>query len=495
MPMFFNPLRSLYYYPGIGVTGSPYMFPSNGVYANYILTEQSFELTAYGLKPVTYHKLFLENIDITAKAKQTGRLLGEGLLSDRYGRITFNFYFSSDLIPGTPAEKAAAMAQLLAGTKKLEIKSDDGRSSSYIHINVPSYIKEEPNVEIKKVPLPSSTSESIQTNLIVQQSPQSGIQPGQIYFTPGSYTYIQTFYADPEIVNKSKEVSITSIDLFVKSKPNAEINTSGTTKPSISIAICDVENDTPIISKCYAASLVEKKYDEIFSYTDASTPTTFGLSEPLKLQTDKFYGIVVIFGDAQFDLWSNVTGDKLVGTNNPSPGSNIVKDGKLFARNNSNVFTARMNEDLKFNINIAKYIAANNNIIFTNKNYEFLTIANRTGSFTGGEYVYKDVAAGAGTVTTTKGSDLVIGTSTSFSTMYPGQPVVIYANSTVSQVSFIKNVSNNTVMTMSEVLPFTAAGATYKVTAVGKVYYKDELDNTLYLVDSTANTISFGVND
>jgi hypothetical protein len=141
--MFFNPLQSLFYNPGIGVFGSPHMFSAKGIYANYILTEQQFQFTAFNLKPVTFHKLFLDNIDITPKSKQQGRLLGEGLLSDKFGRIIFSFYFSSDLIPGTAAEKAAAMAQLLAGVKKLEIRSDDGKSSSYLHISVPSYIKEE----------------------------------------------------------------------------------------------------------------------------------------------------------------------------------------------------------------------------------------------------------------------------------------------------------------------------------------------------------------
>ena len=491
MSMFFNPLQSLFYNPGIGVFGSPHMFSAKGIYANYILTEQQFQFTAFNLKPVTFHKLFLDNIDITPKAKQQGRLLGEGLLSDKFGRIIFSFYFSSDLIPGTAAEKAAAMAQLLAGVKKLEIRSDDGKSSSYVHISVPSYIKEEPIIDIKKVPLPSSTSESIKTNLVIQESPQTGLQPGQMYFTPGSYDYVQTFYADPEIVNKSKEISITSVDLYIKSKPNSEINTSGTTKPSITIAICDVENGIPVISKCYASSISEKQYDEIYSYADASTPTTFGLPEQLKLNTGRFYGIVVIFGDAQYDLWSNVTGDKLVGTNTPSPGSNIVKDGNLFARNNSNVFTARMNEDLKFNVNIARYVFSNTNIIFTNKNYEFFTIENKVGSFIGGEYVYKDVAKATGAVTVTKGSDLVIGTSTSFSTLAPGQPIVIYANSTVSQVNFIKNVANNTVMTMAEIMPFSVSGGDYKITAVGKVYFKDEINNKLYLVDSTAGNIAF----
>ena len=501
MSLFFNTSQSLQYATALGDPGTPRVFPLNGIQSNYLLAEQAFEIITYGLKPNTYHTLFLENIDVTASAKQEGYSLGEGsLYSDSNGRITFKFYFRSDLIPSTPVEKSSAAAQLIAGTKKLELR-DAGSTchtkSSFaeMYIYLPPYVRSEPVVNFKKNPF-SSTSGSIQNNLVVQTTPVVSAKGDNTYFSPSSYNFIQTFYADPEIVNNQKDISITSIDLFFKTKPSVTVNTSGKNKPSVSIAICEVQNDTPNLSRCYVASLTEKTYDEINSYSDASNPVTFSLKNPLKLDTGKFYGIVVILDDAAYKLWSNVTGDKLVGTNTASSGTNNVKDGKLYTRTNSGIFTSKMNEDLKFNINISKYVSSSASKVFVNDNYEFLTITNRSGAFIGGEYVYKDVAASNGTVAVTKGSNLIVGTgNTQFQRLSIGQMIVL-GNSTVSQVGTISTVIDNNNLKLTSKMPFTAAATNYKVTAVGKVYFKDEVNNKLYLTESTANSsMKFAVND
>jgi len=502
MSLFFNTSQSLQYATAIGDTGTPRVFPLGGIQSNYLLAEQAFEITTYGLKPYTYHTLYLDNINVTSSAKQEGYTLGEGqLYSDQNGRITFKFYFRSNLIPSTPVEKSSAAAQLIAGTKKLELRGTGETchtktSFAEMYIYLPPYIRSEPVVDFKKTPIGSSTSGAIQNNLVVQTTPVVSANADRTYFNPASYNFIQTFYADPEIVKNQKDISITSIDLFFKSKPNVTVNASGKSKPSVTIAICEVQNDTPILSRCYVSSLTEKTYDEINSYSDASNSVTFNLKNPLKVDTGKFYGIVVMFDDAAYKLWTNVTGDKLVGTNTASTGSNVVKDGKLYTRNNSSIFTAKINEDLKFNVNISKYVSTSANKVFVNDNYEFFTIANRSGAFIGGEYVYKDVAAANGTVAVTKGSNLIVGTgNTLFQNFTAGQMLVI-GNSTVSQVGTISTIIDNNNLKLTNKMPFTAAATNYKVTAIGKVYFKDEVNNKLYLTGSTANVgLKFTVND
>jgi len=502
MSLFFNTAQSFDYFQSLGDLGTPRVFPLGNLQSNYLLTEQAFELTVYGLKPYTYHTLYLDNVDITSSAKQEGYGLGEQayLISDENGRIEFKFYFRSDLIPLTSVEKASGYAQLIAGTKKLELRDLNSTiytktSSAELYIYLPPYIRSESGVTFKKNPS-STTTGSIQNELTVQTNPITSASGDKTYFKPPIFNLIQTFYADPEIVNKQKDISITSIDLFFKQKPNDTVNMSGKKKPSASIAICEVENDTPVISRCYTTSLTEKTYDEINSYSDASTPVSFSLPSPLKLSTGKFYGVVVIFDDPSYKLWTNVSGDKLVGTNKKSTGSNINKDGKLYSVNNSDIFTPDVNEDLKFNINIAKYTTNNAKKIFVNDNYEFFTIKNRSGAFISGEYAYKDVSPATGTVKVTKGSNLLVGAGgTRFDTLKTGQPIVV-GNSTVSQVGFVSSVidSNNVILTNK--MPFNATATNYKVTTIGKIYYKDEVNNKLYLSESTANSgLLFAVND
>lgn len=494
--LFFNLSQSLQFATAIGDIGTPRVFPTNGVQSNYLLSEQAFDITAYGLKPFTYHSLFLENNDVTNWTKQEGSFLNsDQLLSDKDGRVTFKFYFTPGLVASTPVEKSSVYAQLIAGTKKLRLQNSDSTSFSEMQIYLPPYVREESKVTFKKIPSPSSSG-SLNNTLNIQTMPTSSPTSAKTYFTPASYNMIQTFYADPEIVNNEKDISITSIDLFFKTKPNDMFNTSGKMKPSVSIAICDVQNDTPIITRCYTTSLTEKTYDEINSYSDASTAVSFSLPQPLKLATGSFYGIVIIFDDANYALWTNVTGHKLVGTNKASPGTNMVKDGKLYFRNNSSVFTAKTNEDLKFNINIAKHTTNSAVKVYVNDHYEFLTIANKSGSFIGGEYVYKNATPANGTIAITKGSNIVVGSGgTLFQQLSIGQSIVI-GNSSVSQVGTVASISNNTYMELSSPLPFTDAATKYTVTAVGKVYYKDDVNNKIYLYGSNANgSINFAVND
>jgi hypothetical protein len=200
MTLFFNTSQSLQYSTALGDPGTPRVFPLNGIQANYILSEQAFEITAYGLKPHTYHTLYLENNDITASAKQEGYLLGEGqLYSDENGRITFKFYFKSDLIPETPVEKSSALAQLVAGTKKLELRGTgetchSKTSFTEMYIYLPPYIRSEPIVDFKKNPTGSTSSGSIQNSLVVQTTPVVSASGDRTYFNPASYNLIQTFY-------------------------------------------------------------------------------------------------------------------------------------------------------------------------------------------------------------------------------------------------------------------------------------------------------------
>lgn len=308
------------------------------------------------------------------------------------------------------------------------------------------------------------------------------------YQTITEYSMIQTFYADPEAVNGSSEISLTSIDLYFKTKPSTTKNASGKPAPGVSIAICEVQNDSPVLEKTFYGSVVRKDYDSIFSFSDASSPTTFSFSTPLKLNTDRFYGIIIIYEDPSFELWVNKQGDRLVGTNVASPGSNIVKDGKLYMRNNSSVFKAISDTDLKFAVQVAKYVSNTYSGVYVNKNYEFLSTTGKTGEFLGGEWVYRDTANATGTISITQGNNTVIGTGTTFTALSEGSYIVVYGNTTTRQIFQVSAVTNNTLMTVSSVFPFTNTSTKFKATVVGKVHYKDNVLNKLFLVDSTANT-------
>jgi len=311
------------------------------------------------------------------------------------------------------------------------------------------------------------------------------------------YNMIQTFYADPEIVNGSSEVSITSVDLYFKNKPSQTRNISGKTDPGVVVRICEVENDEPVISRTYAGFISRKSYSEIYSFSDASTATTFGFSKPLKLKTGRFYGIVLVFEDPAYEIWSNKTGDKLVNTNTASPGSNLVKDGKFFLRNNSSTFNEQAGVDLKFSLNCAQYTSNTVNEVYVNRDYEFFSINTTTGRFVGGEWVYQDVANSTGTIAFTSGQNFIIGTGTNFeSAVKAGDRLVLFSNTTYKQVVPILNVVNNTYIETQSVITVSNTSTNYMLPPSGRVHFFNPITDKLFLKDSNANSsLRFAANN
>lgn len=478
----------------------PVAYPvSPALYSKFIASEQAFNLVASGLKPNTPHKVFFNDVDVTNLCKQQGETLGSGLSSggitsprpffwstnaNYSGKLSFTFFYAPSLYPGSPFEKAAIQASKLGSPKVLTIRNDDGTSSAKIILSIPAYAKAEPEVIIKKTP----SIDNVASKLSVIQNPKSS---GETYVTMENYSLVQTFYADPEIVNKSSDVTLTSIDLYFKFKPDSVKNVSGDAAPGVAIAVCEVENNIPILTKTYPASITRKEYDSIFTYADSSTPVTFSFPLPLKLTTGKFYGLVVLYEDPAYELWVNKTGDRLVGTNTSSPGVNTIKDGKLYFRNNSNVFNDTIDTDLKFNIKCAKFIDTNELKTFVNKDYEFLTINNKVGDFLGGEYVYKNKASETGAVAVEAGTPFITGVGTNFNYSEDDNIVVLGAG-TDKEVITIGQVVNSTYLIAKSPLPFSNTAASFLYTPTAKVAYKDELANKMYLVDSTANTVTVG---
>lgn len=316
------------------------------------------------------------------------------------------------------------------------------------------------------------------------------------YETINNFNLIQTFYADPEVVNKSGDVSLTSVDLYFKTKPSQMKNVSGKPNPGVTVCICEVINDLPDLTRVYSQSISRKEYDEIYSFSDASTATAFGFSSPVKILTGRFYGVVVIFDDPGFELWVNKQGDKLVGTNTASPGTNIVKDGKMYLTNNSGIFNALSDTDLKFTVSVANYASNTHNTTYINRNFEFFKLRGRVGHFLGGEWVYREVANATGNVSITQGNNVIIGVGTDFTVLDVGTKFVVHGPNSKREILTVQSVTNSTYMTVTSNIPFTSAQTKYKVPVCGKVYYRDDVLNKLFLEGSTANTTAyFSAND
>lgn len=322
-----------------------------------------------------------------------------------------------------------------------------------------------------------------------------------------NYQYIQTFYINPDAVEKATTVMLTSVDLFFKTKPDLLDSISGSRDPGVQIAICEIENGVPNSQNVLRNSISRNGYDLINAFSKPVVATNFRFDDPVACRTGKYYGICVYFEDPLFSLWQNVQGQNLVnedGTSStPSPGSSIGNfDGVLYTSNKSggvlSTFTPHSDRDLKFRVNVARFILPETgfDIEVTNKNYEFFTINSREGSFVGGELVYIDTYANgassdaAGFVTFGPSSLQVVGTGTYFQDALPGQIMILTNGSSYDAVP-ISVIEDDTHLLLDRAPIFTAVANTFKVTPTGTVNYINYLNNKIYLSDSSATNAEF----
>lgn len=307
-----------------------------------------------------------------------------------------------------------------------------------------------------------------------------------------TFDYIQTFYVNPDAVANASEVMLTSIDLFFKAKPIENANVSGTYKPGINVWICQVENGDPNPNLSIANSVRAIEYDSVNISNDAQTPTVVGFANPVRIKSGNYYGIVIKYNDPSYDIWTNVQGDRLIGsggvTNNASPGSQSRFDGFLYKATNANSFDKFSNKDLKFRVKIAQFVSNTVTVPLVNKDYEFITIdTTASGSFVGGEWVYQNIANATGTLTVSSSSNIITGSGTSL-TSYAGEDKLVISNGSVTEVLTITNVIDSTTMAVDRFPSFSATGIGFKVPPVAVAYYTDYTKKSVILVDSNANT-------
>jgi hypothetical protein len=308
----------------------------------------------------------------------------------------------------------------------------------------------------------------------------------QTYDSVTNFNVIQTFYADPDIVNKSGEVTLTSVDLYFKTVPTpGKPTASGLANPGVVVYLCEVKDDEPDIHRVHMSSFSRLTASDISSFSDASGATTFPFRVPTKVDTGKSYGIIVKFEDPGFELWTNVAGDKLVGTNQASPGSNLVKDGKLFDFTNAGAFKARADRDLKFAINCTQYTSNTASDVYVPQDYEFFTITTNSGRFIPGEWVYQMVANSAGTISFTANTRHIT-SSALFSGIVPNDRIVLFSNTSYRQVVVVKNVANTSYIETNEKIVVTNTAANWMVPPMGKVHKADKATKKLYLNGSNA---------
>jgi hypothetical protein len=188
------------------------------------------------------------------------------------------------------------------------------------------------------------------------------------------YNLAQSFFLDAEPLKGAKKVGISSIELFFKQKPQASGNKSGIQDPGVSVFIVETDADKkplidPVVTGTSTYDIARVEYENIQTSSDASRPTKFKFDDPIEVETNKEYCLIVRFdGNEDFILWSSKQNDLLLGTNKPSPGPSGKYTGNFYTAfavtpgDPSQLVPAVMptwkfssDTDLKFRIYVARY--------------------------------------------------------------------------------------------------------------------------------------------
>lgn len=314
---------------------------------------------------------------------------------------------------------------------------------------------------------------------------------------------VETFYIPSQAVNGAGYVFITSIDLYFKTKPSALNNSSGINYPGVNFYLCPVENGIPNAQSPILESLVRKEYNSITAISDASIATNISFSTPIALKTEKYYGIVIVPDDSDYQLWYSKQGDRLVGTNVPSPGPSGRFNGEYYNFYNSSPLSLP-DRDLKMVVNIAKFTSNTVNLKLINGPYEILSVNSFANCYyKGGELVYQDfgnVSSNVtfysnGTLNVSSSNVIITGTSTNLSVFTANDYVVLTdgtaANTDVVKVAYVTNATH---AVLSRTPIFSNTVAKFKKTVVGSVYNWQLLKNRLVLDGSVANSTMYFTN-
>ena len=272
----------------------------------------------------------------------------------------------------------------------------------------------------------------------------------------------QSFFLDSTSAQGASIVFVTSIDLYFKDKPVANKTQSGTSKPGITLNICEVKDNVPNLNTADLKTIARVDYDNITTSTSANTATKFTFDTPVPLKTNKQYAFLIKFdANESFALWKNRVDEIDINTGISTKLSSGKVDGNAFDITNGFDVTPLSDVDYKFKINVAKFTGARSNTFtISNEAYDFLKLTSGavSGTFIGGEYVYQQQANLTGTVVVSSGSANIDGTATSFIAEVSNNDLVVIANSTVSQVKKVNVVANTTYMNTTSTFATSASG-------------------------------------
>lgn len=371
----------------------------------YIREQRIYFFTA-GLRPGATHYVFFDNVNVSSYVTPA--------------RITVFTDVTENSFTVTGAKGSA----LVAG--------DNGQLAGYIDLPGGTFFVGERNVVIMDVDATASetsaTSKAVgsfvayaygvnKTNLSLSTKTIDVTYDNSFGVANYTNTYVvsdkvrferpdplcQTFRVQRQLAD-TDGVFITGIDVFFRAKDATQ---------GVTLELRETNNGVPshIIVPFSRTRLSPAN---VSVSETASNATSFTFASPVYLKTETDYAIV-IYPDAnspEYTIWTAETGVKDVANTSLISNQNWGL-GTMFYSTSGTAWTPVQDEDLKFTVKRALFNNLSGTAKVHNGDYEFLTLANTEGYFTGGETVAQLSNTYLSGTFTTNVANVVVGTSSS----------------------------------------------------------------------------------
>lgn len=165
----------------------------------------------------------------------------------------------------------------------------------------------------------------------------------------------QTFWTPkPDSTKVSSGVFASSVELFFGAKPSLA---RGSLQLPVQVKIAEVVNGFPTQNFLAEATVKCKdvKVSTAPSVDDPDTITRFTFRDPVYLQPDTEYALIVVSDSPEYEVYVAELGGNVLGADPPQRISEQPYAGSFFRSQNSSTWTPYQNEDLMFVINKAVF--------------------------------------------------------------------------------------------------------------------------------------------
>lgn len=187
--------------------------------------------------------------------------------------------------------------------------------------------------------------------------------------------------------DKQSGIFATSLDIFFKQKPVANVN-------GITVYLTEMDNGYPDGSRVLPFSTVHKNWNDVTPSNDATVGTKFVFESPVFLANETQYAFIVKpdSNDPDYQVWTANLGDLDVRSKFQVSTQPLI--GTAFYGATTRQWTALQTEYIKFILNRASFTNAAGRAIFNNSNTDYVKIfnvqyVNSSVSILPGDYIYE----------------------------------------------------------------------------------------------------------